>query len=185
MTIQLGQYLAVVLALGQLAAGLNLTFTGNCSDSTRQSMLASVRDIAYYNATGTTGFTARAVSGDDEPWYYYLTLRDGSRNGGRASFIHRWLGVPGSFLDSDQSNRTTFCMYTSRGYDERLENKQGNDTCDGVLSKKCIKGYKDSSGSRLTDGCPSLASDVNDECKIASSTGTCKLMETWSTAVVY
>lgn len=177
MAIQLAPFLAVVLALSQAVAGLNLTFTGNCSESTRKSRLADVRNIAYYNATGTTNFTARAVSGNDEPWYYYLTLQDGSQNGGRTSFIHRWLGVPGSFLDSDQGNSTSFCMYTSGGYDKSLKNKQGNDTCDGVLSKKCIRGFNDDIASRATDGCASLDPDVSDECELSASTGTYTLKE--------
>lgn len=185
MTIRLGRFLAVVSALGQLAAGLNLTFTGNCTDRDRHNLQVSFLDLANFNATGTTSFTARAVSGNDEPWYYYLTLHDGSQKDGPSSSINHWLGVPGSFLDSDQGNRTTFCMYTSGGHDKPLKNKQGNDTCDGVLSKKCIKGYKESSGATLRGGCPSLDSDVKDECEIGFSTGTCKLMKTWSIAVVY
>lgn len=150
-------FCGAALALGQAAAGLNLTFTGNCTSNSNSTNNGNgLRDVAYFNTTSTTQFTVPKLTGNDDPWYSYLTLT----NSGSSGFIDRWLGVPESFLKSDAANGTTACLYTAGGLDKKLKNTQGNSTCDGVLSDKCTESISKLTPSSFgSTNCPSTDPD--------------------------
>lgn len=159
--------LGLVLATVQLGSTQNVStpFTGNCSPkSTDGNSTISLDRLT--NATGTTSFTLQELSGNDQPWYYYLTLEEGvfpnNRSGG---FILRWLGVPESFLNTTKANETQVCMYTFPGLDRDMKNKSGNHTCDGIVSDKCAQSILQPKDERFrSDGfCPTITPDK--DCK--------------------
>lgn len=165
--------LGAVLALSQLAAGLNLTFMGNCTDFYKEHLTRDFRNYPHLNATAATSFTLPEVTGNDDPWYYYLTVVDNTYMN-ETSFMYHWVGVPGSFLASEQGSKTRFCMAMSGGQDKSLKNTQGNDTCDGIVPDTCVKKYKEMAPTLGFDEgtCPLLDRDFTDECHISTSTGT-------------
>lgn len=126
----------LIMALVSTAASMNISWTGNCSISSVNSDYAN---LEAFNTTSVTNFTVPGVSGNDDPWYYYLTLRDETH--GATGFINRWLGIPESFLESDAANYTDLCSYTISGQDKRMKNTAGNDTCKGVISDKCADAF--------------------------------------------
>jgi hypothetical protein len=46
-------------------------------------------------------------------------------------------------------------MYTSNGVDKTLNNKEGNETCDGVVSDDCKEEFDDLKPVSIGSGCPS------------------------------
>lgn len=146
-------YLGLLLALGQVVSCLNLTFSGNCTTSGTNGTTKHM-DSLYFNVTGTTNFTLPQLTGNDDPWYYHLILSAPTNDNPRDKFIERWLSVPESFLGSEVANRTLLCAYTIDGQDASLENKQGNDTCAGVISDKCKKSFDVVASDVESSGCP-------------------------------
>lgn len=133
----------LVLVTGQLAAAqmVSRNLTGDCSPmSTKGNGTFSAGYSRLINATGTTSFTLQELTGNDQPWYYYLTLEEGifpnDRSGGA---ILRWLGLPESFLNTSKANETRVCMYSIPGLDKDMTNKSGNQTCQGIVSEKCAQ----------------------------------------------
>lgn len=145
------------LAMCQLVATQT---TGNCSTQYLNST-SYEDDLTHINATGTTSFTLQQLTGNDQPWYYYVTLTEGGRQGNSSDvLIHPWLGVPESFLNTAQANETRVCMYTMAAQDKGLTNKDGNQTCAGILSDKCVKSVVSSANAlSRSGGCPGIDPD--------------------------
>lgn len=167
MTNKILSVFSVLTALSQAVAGMNVSTSGNCSGY--GNMLQDFKRIPYYNTTGTTNFTMKELTGNDDPWYYYLTMR-APKNDTRFEdgMVDRWLGVPRAFVDTDRGNATRICMATTLGKKKSLKHATGNSTCEGVLSKKCEKLFKESPMDEK--GCPKLSRETIDECDIGSDT---------------
>lgn len=146
--------LGSLLALGQLAAALQLSQVGNCSAAS--SAASGFADIAYFNATGTRKLDMKAVSGSNEPWYYHVTIATSDQPG--KSTIWRWLSVPESFAESKTANSTNFCMYSIAGKKGGKKNKNDGDSCNKVVSSTCARELLNVPSQRLKDGrCPRLS----------------------------
>ena len=156
----------LVLALSQLAAGMNLSYVANCPANDH-----FFSDIAYFNTTGTTNFTMQQLTGDDKPWYFHLALAS------QDNMVFRLLSIPKSFLESSTSNDTSPCMYSTDGKDGSLENKQGNETCSGVFSDKCMQAFDvpaGPGGDRF--GCPNVDMDEFKDCHSDGIYSGCELV---------
>lgn len=141
----------VLLALSQVVASMNLSWTGNCSSA------PTLTEIKYLNATSITNFTMQKLTGNDDPWYLHLALTTGP-----TPFIYRLLSVPDSFIKSKTANETLFCAYTIGGKKTTPKTTQGNDTCSGVVSSKCEKAFTAPGGLVSDIHCPNPPPDSCD-----------------------
>lgn len=163
-------YFNLLLALGQVASALNLTYSGNCTSSNSSSI-----DIPFINATSTTNFTLKELTGNDDPWYYHLALVSPAHKDPTHQLIHSWLSIPESFLGTETANKTTLCAHFLDSQEASVKNMQGNNTCAGILSDKCIQGFENIAAPSSFDMCPSPSSDALDECKSSSGFSSGKL----------
>ncbi|KAJ6783103.1 hypothetical protein PWT90_05925 [Aphanocladium album] len=164
--------MAAVLALSQIVAGVNMTFMDSCPRVEEEGIRNDFKDVDYFNTTSSTSFTMLNVTGVGNNWFLYLTVTDRThQEHPSASYLHYWLAVPDTFLDSDMFNNTRVCMAESKPYNGTLENRNGNDTCKGVVPDDCLNGYAEEV-SRLDFGQnspPRLNDDLGNKCDIAIS----------------
>ncbi|KAJ3473516.1 hypothetical protein NLG97_g10264 [Lecanicillium saksenae] len=168
---QLLSSLGAALALGQIVVGVNMTFMDSCSKQDSESMYNLHKDAAYFNTTSATSFTVRDVTGKDNNWFVYLTVKDKAHENGTSSLDY-WIGVPGEFLASNQANDTRICLATSKNYDKSLKHKNGNDTCKGVVSDDCLKRYPDEAAKvdYSQNTVPYLDAKFEDKCNLGYTT---------------
>ncbi|KAJ6785475.1 hypothetical protein PWT90_01185 [Aphanocladium album] len=124
-------FLFAVLALGRLAAALNITSISNCTNSAKTT---AHFDFDRVNSTGVFNFTVDKITGDT-PWYYHLLLADSN---GRQD-IGRFLVLPESALGNNTQNFTQLCAYALDGAFDSPKDGQGNQTCEGIVAEQCTE----------------------------------------------
>ncbi|KAK3196790.1 hypothetical protein K4F52_000134 [Lecanicillium sp. MT-2017a] len=142
----------IALVFGQKAAGLNLTFSGKECPSPSRNTSIDFSSVPYFNATSVTKFSVQQLGPHiTEPWYYILTFSDGRGSG--SSLIDRWVSVPKSFWDSQAANNTPVCPITLPGIKKSPKGKEGNETCQGVVTDECNGAFADVEDFTVDDAC--------------------------------
>ncbi|KAK2599174.1 hypothetical protein QQS21_005364 [Conoideocrella luteorostrata] len=120
-----------------------------------------------FNSSGRVSFYPTSASGEDERWYFALTLRDYRHEhlvfGDWVTMqsLEMFYSVPGDLVGSERGNNTKLCAYRLPGQNVTLADDPSS--CENILGKQCSDAIsKTPLLAADAKSCPSL--DIDDVC---------------------